>query len=380
MTATKTVRGVALAPGVSRNGRLYTAETIERAVRRAQTRLADPDGLPIVMRTHHDAGDDTTHIVARVNSIDVDEQGRAVYEAQLADTQHARDIAALTEGPNPTVRTVSVYGQWLTPVRRERRDGQFVETADDLEIQAIDFTWKPGVLDARITTEAITTPATNVIRESYEAEIVMPDVDAPTYASFTIAAGAWSVTVTQSEDYDGDVDINADQMREAVQAAVDTLMNPSPAPGESTTDTTPVESTDTPQETVVSETTVPVAEATAPAPSVITLSPESITALAEALHTLAAPVTETVTTTETPTPTEDPAPADLAALRESLKAEVVAELVKEGAIKPTRKGAGLAETTEAPPNAAELWEQRGDAFAALLGNADAAARLEQSQA
>ncbi|MEV8480366.1 hypothetical protein, partial [Streptomyces sp. NPDC051173] len=108
-----TVSGTMLTPGVSRNGRLYTEQLIAKATRRMQERIADPDGLPIVMRTHHDAGDDSRLIVGRLTSVTIEKDGSAQYRADLYDTVPGRDIAALVTGTEPALRSVSIHGYWL---------------------------------------------------------------------------------------------------------------------------------------------------------------------------------------------------------------------------------------------------------------------------
>lgn len=149
-----TISGIALVPGVSRNGRHYTAEAIGRAVARAQERLSVGD-QPLTMLSHHAADDDSTQIVGRITSIEQDESGAARYTAALADTEQGRTIAALvdtTDGP-PFLRGVSIRGAWVGKVRREPGpDGVPVETANDLELDGLDFTRKPGVLGARVDT------------------------------------------------------------------------------------------------------------------------------------------------------------------------------------------------------------------------------------
>lgn len=144
------ITGTMLTPGVSKNGRLYTRELIGKAVARMRTRLSSPDGLPIVMRTHHDAGDDSTRIVGRLTSVTQADDGSARYTAEFANTAAAKDIATLTAGPNPALRSVSIHGYWIGPVIRHQQDGETVETADDLEIDAVDFTATPGVPGAVI--------------------------------------------------------------------------------------------------------------------------------------------------------------------------------------------------------------------------------------
>jgi hypothetical protein len=161
-----TITGIAIVPGVSRNGRLYTTETIGRAVKRAQQRLDDADGAPLTMLTHHAADDDSTQIVGRITSITQLENGSAAYTADLADTKKARDIAQLVDtrkGP-AFLKGVSIRGAWVGNVRRQAGpDGNPVETADDLELDGLDFTRKPGVVGARVDSF---TPAADMPAES----------------------------------------------------------------------------------------------------------------------------------------------------------------------------------------------------------------------
>jgi hypothetical protein len=147
------VTGTALTPGISRNGRLYTREAIAKAVKRAQGRIADGK-RPISMRSHHQAGDDSTHIAGAVSRMWQDpDSGAAKYEGGIADTAVGRDIAALTDdtdGQPQHLRGVSIRGAWMEEPRMETVDGRDIQTADDLEIQGIDFTAEPGVDDADV--------------------------------------------------------------------------------------------------------------------------------------------------------------------------------------------------------------------------------------
>lgn len=150
MGSIATISGVALAPGVSRNRRLYTPELIAKAAARMQERLADPNGLPIVMRTHHDAGDDSAKIVGRVTEVTVDDNKALRYKAKLYDTFHAREIANLVTPKEPALRSVSIHGYWMGNTKQVSHEGGMATTADDLEIDAIDFTASPGVDGALI--------------------------------------------------------------------------------------------------------------------------------------------------------------------------------------------------------------------------------------
>ncbi|RCH70445.1 hypothetical protein DT019_02870 [Streptomyces sp. SDr-06] len=182
-----TISGTMLTPGVSRNRRLYSAELIAKAAARMSERIADPDGLPIVMRSHHEAGDDSTRIVGRLTDVKVGEDGAARYRADLYDTAAGRDIAALITGKEPALKSVSIHGYWLGPVKQVKHDGESVTTGDDLEIDALDFTATPGVpgasvaaasyLDGRAPAESMAgrTP----ISESIEATVEPITEEAP---------------------------------------------------------------------------------------------------------------------------------------------------------------------------------------------------------
>ncbi|MFK0045530.1 DUF6582 domain-containing protein [Streptomyces sp. NPDC090741] len=149
-----TISGIAIVPGVSRNGRLYTAESIGGAVARAQDRIKAGE-QPLTMLSHHNAGDDSTQIVGRLTAIEQDETGAARYTAVLADTAPGRTIAALvddSDGP-PFLRGVSIRGAWVGRVRRELGpNGATVEVGDALDLDGLDFTRKPGVPGARVDT------------------------------------------------------------------------------------------------------------------------------------------------------------------------------------------------------------------------------------
>jgi hypothetical protein len=178
-TACATVTGAFLRTGVSRNGRLYTAETIRRAVARMQARLDDPKGQPLAMLSHHAAGDDSLRIVGRVTAVEARSLDRddvvATFAAEIANTTAGRDVAALvaTENAGSFLRNVSIRGWWLGDVRTEQIDGQTCETADDLEIDGIDFTKSPGLPAARIDTATLLeSHGRHVVTESAELSTV----------------------------------------------------------------------------------------------------------------------------------------------------------------------------------------------------------------
>jgi hypothetical protein len=152
-----TIGGTALAPGVSKNRRLYTAPMIARAVVRAQERLK-AGAEPMVMLTHHEAGDDSREIAGSLTDMSLNEHGLIRWNAGLTDTPAGHDMAALAnteDGQPPHLKNVSIRGYWLGTVRKVKGpDGQPVETADDLEIDGLDFTRKPGVTAAAVDTFA----------------------------------------------------------------------------------------------------------------------------------------------------------------------------------------------------------------------------------
>lgn len=193
-----TLNGTMLAPGVSRNSRLYTRENIGRAVARMRDRLSDPAGLPIVMRTHHEAGDDSRLIVGRLTDVVQQPDGAATYEAVLYDTTAGRDIGALIDPKQPALKSTSIHGYWVGPVEKRQQDGSMVETADDIEIDAIDFTGSPGVTGAQIRTVAFESTGTRAagrpeLVEAAEATIVLDavvevaDTRNPVFEKYTAA-------------------------------------------------------------------------------------------------------------------------------------------------------------------------------------------------
>lgn len=189
-----TIKGTMLAPGISKNNRKYTNEAIGRMVNRMKERLNDPNALPVVMRTHHDAGDNSRLIVGRITSVQQESDGRATYEAKLYNTVAGRDIAALIDGSDgaPALRTTSVFGRWVGPTMETKEGGKRVEVGEDLAIEALDFTASPGVEQSRIDTVAFESHSMTLapiqdevaldgvsICENYEATIELDeDVDA----------------------------------------------------------------------------------------------------------------------------------------------------------------------------------------------------------
>lgn len=370
-----TVKGIALAPGVSRNGRLYTKEAIARAYARLSERVQS-GAFPVVMRTHHDAGDDSTRVVGRVRSVSLTSDGAIAYESQLADTTAGRDIAALADGNDRALAHVSIYGSWVGTPRRVEHDGRTVETGDDLEIDKIDFTATPGVLGASARVETFTPSADPaVLAESVRPVMFADDVttsealaDATTCASVSgcvngidVSLCAWSIPATELDAY-------TDTMQRALTAALTCLDaglvdDDTDASTETTQTPATTPEAATQKEAVMADASTQgeqVAEAAA------TETQPTISDVLAAVKDLTAAL-KPRTEADAPAETVIWDPDKVADLTESIRAQVVADLVKEGIVKPTRKGAGLTETTSTDVDPAEAWEQRGEAFAAALG-------------
>jgi len=184
-----TISGTMLVPGVSRNRRLYSRELIAKAAARMSERITDPKGLPIVMRTHHEAGDNSQLIVGRLTGVKVGEDGAARYTADLYDTAPGRDIAALVTGDKPALRSVSIHGYWLGPVKSVQHEGESVTTGDDLEIDALDFTATPGVLGATVDNASLLPTMAPAAESSSGRTPISESVDATVEAVVEDATG-----------------------------------------------------------------------------------------------------------------------------------------------------------------------------------------------
>ena len=153
-----TISGIGLVPGVSKNRRLYTPEMVERATKRLDERIK-AGNAPANMLSFHGAGDNSREITATLTGARLDE-GRLRFDAAITDTGAGRDIASLadmSDGKPPHLKNVSIRGYWLGTVRKVKGpDGQPVETADDMDVNGIDWTKDPGVTGAEIDTFAWT--------------------------------------------------------------------------------------------------------------------------------------------------------------------------------------------------------------------------------
>ena len=198
-----TVSGVFLVPGRSLNNRLYSREVIAKAVARMQQVIETGAGdVPVLtMLTHHEAEDDSTRIVGRLTRVFTREtDGAGCFEADLADTHHGRDIAALAQGEAPYLASVSIRGYWIGDVRTVTDDdGVECLTGDELVIEGIDWTKSPGVVGARIETVRVYESRPARTRVSKEARVTET-----TTAQASVPAEECLIAV--DPDMDGDID------------------------------------------------------------------------------------------------------------------------------------------------------------------------------
>ena len=158
--------GTFLVPGVSKNKRRYTPENIAKAVGRMSARLAA--GIPIPMHTSHlkNAEGDSEAIAANVHKVWQDPAtGKGRFEYEFVGTPAGKTIEKLVDAK--ALKTVSIFGNW---VGDPEKDDDGIESADDLDVPAIDFTYRPGVSAARLDEELAAACATSGagIWESFE--------------------------------------------------------------------------------------------------------------------------------------------------------------------------------------------------------------------
>ncbi len=190
--------GIWAVPGVSKNRRLYKPAHIRAAAEEAQA-LIDAGQAPTVlsMLTHHGARDpkagDVRATAGHLTKVGVDGQGRGTWEADIADTDAGRDVAALTlpdeSGKPRYLRGVSMASVWKgDPITVRGPDGEPCVTSDEgFSLKGIDFTHNQGVPDAQITTSELVEAALEpLIYESIEEAVHMvPEGDATETAPAT---------------------------------------------------------------------------------------------------------------------------------------------------------------------------------------------------
>lgn len=177
------LKGTFAVPGVSRNRRWYKPEHIAGAVAEAQG-LIDSGNAPVVsMLTHHGARHpstgDVTRTAGRITKVGLSPEGHGTFEADLADTQAGRDVAALTTPDQPYLKGVSMASLWKgTPRVENGPDGDLCETADGFSLKGIDFTHNPGIPDARIHSAELAEAAdTGMIFESIDEAVFVETVE-----------------------------------------------------------------------------------------------------------------------------------------------------------------------------------------------------------
>lgn len=152
------IEGVFLRPGVSLNGRLYTAEHIEDAVADMQARIAEGGSVPISMATSHLAAnhDDVTAFHGRVTEAWI-EGDAAKFRGEVANTSVGRDLAVQLAGG--FAGGVSFRGNWVGEPHKIVHEAQTVTTADGIRVKGIDFTSRPGVGGVGVTDVQLTESA-----------------------------------------------------------------------------------------------------------------------------------------------------------------------------------------------------------------------------
>jgi hypothetical protein len=179
MTAVATIKGTFVNPGVSKNRRFYSKQAIADAVAEAQRAINS--GQTLAMMTNHGARDplagDVTRTAGRVTKVTLAPDGSAGFEAELADTQAGRDVAALVTGSH--LKGVSMASMWKgTPRQMIAPDGQAATTADGFSLKGIDFTHNPGVTGAQIhSAHAHTWIATNSPDESHPSNLIYESLE-----------------------------------------------------------------------------------------------------------------------------------------------------------------------------------------------------------
>lgn len=402
----KKITGVAIAPGISKNGKRYTRDNIAKAYGRMKTRIADGTH-PIVMRTHHGAGDDSSQIVARLTGVSLSpSDGALIYEAVTQDTAAGRDIEAMipedAADKTKALAHVSIWGAWVGKARKKLEGGRWIEEADDFEIDKLDFTASPGVFGTTATVESwmpsddpgVLMESDRLVMFSDSVDLTESDVDRPSLVSvsisgcvegFDLSICAWGVPASE-------VDAWADTAQRAF-AAASTICAGGPvdddadAAGEAKPDDNAMEShklsvdltesIETKEPTMADEAKTEKVEEISESVEAPLTAAGIAEALVAALKT-AGVITESASEVESPVveSSETSAAAgettpDASTLSESdlakIRADVLASIIANGDVKPTRKGFGLAETTSASEDDALSWDNRGDAMAKAFG-------------
>ena len=162
-----TISGTFIYPGVSLNGRLYTADNIKDAVTRMQARLTDGAGVPVSMYDSH-YEDSVLHTVGKITSVQQMPDGSGRFTASVPDTSHGRDLATLTS--TDYLRNVSIAAYWVGDMEEKEVDGEWITTAPGLDVRRIDYVADPGVPQAVIDSVVLSEAAAGTWREMFTTE------------------------------------------------------------------------------------------------------------------------------------------------------------------------------------------------------------------
>src|ERR1035437_1069384 len=146
-----TISGVAMEPGVSRNGRLYTVGHVRGAYRGLAEKLKSGGDIPAMYTSHADRREGNVQAIAgAVRKVSLTSDDKLRFEAEIADNFAGQGVFALISGKKPMVNAVSLAGLWQGDIRQVLHEGQMVDTADGVEILGIEFCDRPGLVGARI--------------------------------------------------------------------------------------------------------------------------------------------------------------------------------------------------------------------------------------
>lgn len=175
------IKGTFATPGVSKNGRYYSAQMISDMVSEAQHDI-DAGQMPVSMLTGHGGrrdslGASVADTAGRVTKVSLSPEGHGLFEADIADTTAGRDVATLATGGY--LKGVSMAGVWKGIPRKVKVDGVLAETAEGLSMRGIDFTHNPGVINAGIASAefAEAAQAAGLICESLEEVVFVEEAD-----------------------------------------------------------------------------------------------------------------------------------------------------------------------------------------------------------
>lgn len=132
---------------VSLNNRFYPADTVERAVEKAQARIAQEGAIPLQQLVKHGSADsdESLEVVGRLSRVWMDGD-LARYEADIPNTAAGRDTATLVQGG--FLNTVSLRAEpGSAKVERGKLGERDIDIVRDFDLAGIDYTLYPGIRD-----------------------------------------------------------------------------------------------------------------------------------------------------------------------------------------------------------------------------------------